>query len=98
MSTDVVVLKMVSGEEIIARVVARSETDIILDKARILIPQGAGRGQIGVALLPWVLVLSDEEIPVDLNKVMVEVPTTKIATDLINVYLQETSEIQLGGI
>ena len=66
MATDVKVLKLITGEEIITRL---TETDkvISLDKPMMLrtVPATSATGQIGFALVPWLVSGNNQIIEIE---------------------------------
>lgn len=92
--SEIITLKLSSGEEIITRVVERDETTITLDRPNMigLVPAGPD-GQVGIQLVPWVASNQDGEIKVNLAHVVAE---TVPASELEKGYLQRTSAIALG--
>lgn len=88
----VVVYKMVSGEEVIAKMVEFNGGVHIVDRARVLrmVPTNEGPRP---ALLPWVISLSEEEVSFKDEHVMVWKDAPK---DVEMAYLEQTSGLQLA--
>ena len=87
--------KLVSGEEIIAKVVSENETTYLVSDVRTLVMQPTGPGQMGIALVPWVATMADQELPLKKTHVMVE--NKNVPKQLEDGYLQETTGIQLAS-
>ncbi len=93
--TNVITLKLSSGEEIISRVVKRDETTIILDRPNMIgmVPAGPD-GQVGIQLLPWIASNQDsKEVKVSLAHIVAEIVPND---ELEKGYLQRTSGIALS--
>jgi hypothetical protein len=89
-----VILKLVSGEEVIARVKEETETTITLESARTLLMQPTGPGQMGVVMLPWVTTIPEGVLP-PLEKTFIMLRNDNVPKQLEDGYLQQTSGIQL---
>lgn len=90
-------LKLVSGEEIIGKEVDSIITDKIrLESVRVLVMQPVGQGQMGVALIPWLVGDPDGKV---------DVPTIHVVGDPVNAppksiedaYLQQTSGLTFAA-
>jgi hypothetical protein len=75
MSDDVKIVKLVSGEELLCRVLNVSETIVEVDEAVMIVPQPGepdpktGQVKIGVGFLPWAT-LVDGAVPLFLDKIV----------------------------
>ena len=74
MANDVKVLKLITGEEVIARTNEGENNLVSLNKPMILRPvPGTSSGQIGFALVPWLMSAKDETIQISTKHILVEV-------------------------
>ena len=84
---DVISLKLVTGEEVIGRMVSITSDQITIKKAFTL-----GQGQEGVGLIPWAFTFEpSEDITFDRRNVIAHSPTFQKIADS---YTQATSSIQ----
>ena len=90
----VALFKLITGEEVIGKIVKDEETSIVLDDIRSLIVQQSGQGQVGVALVPWFTGMHEGEIKIEKVHI-VGTPISRIPKQLEDVYLEQTSKIQL---
>ena len=74
MANDVKVLKLITGEEVIARVTEEKSNLITLEKPMILqmIPPNTSTGQIGFALVPWMKAAKNEKVIISTEHIIVE--------------------------
>ena len=74
MANDVKVLKLITGEEVIARVIEEKNNLITLVKPMTLqmIPPTASTGQMGFALVPWMKAAKNEKITISTEHILVE--------------------------
>ena len=74
MANDVKVLKLITGEEVIARVSEESSNLIILEKPMILQMLAPDRttGQIGFALVPWMKAAKNEKVIISTEHIIAE--------------------------
>lgn len=94
--TDIVLYKLVSGEEIIAKKVNEQTDYVILENVRTLMIQPTGNGQMGIALIPWLAGSPDGEVHIDRSKIIGR-PVQGVHKNLEDAYLQQTTGIQLAG-
>tara|TARA_B110001454_G_scaffold213277_1_gene231190 strand:+ start:60 stop:341 length:282 start_codon:yes stop_codon:yes gene_type:complete len=73
MSNDVKVLKLITGEEVIARVLKESGNLLILDKPMTLqiLPPNQ-QGQVGFAIVPWLMAGNSEKITISTEHILAE--------------------------
>ena len=73
MANDVKVLKLITGEEVIARVTEEKNNLITLEKPMILqiIPPTTSTGQIGFALVPWMKAAKNDKTTISIEHVLV---------------------------
>ena len=73
MANDVKVLKLITGEEVIARVSRESSNLLILDKPMILQMMPANQqGQVGFAIVPWLMAGNSEKITISIEHILAE--------------------------
>ena len=73
MTNDVKVLKLITGEEVIARVSTESSNLLILDKPMILQMMPANQqGQVGFAIVPWLMAGNSEKITISTEHILAE--------------------------
>ena len=76
MANDVKVLKLITGEEVIARVTEEENNYslITLEKPMILqmIPPTTSTGQVGFALIPWMKAAKNEKVTISTEHIIVE--------------------------
>jgi len=74
MANDVKVLKLITGEEVIARVSEEEHSDLlILDKPMTLqmLPPNTSTGQVGFALVPWIKAAKNDKATISIDHVLV---------------------------
>ena len=70
--TEVKVIKLINGDEILARVKDEGNDSIELDKPMTLQPvPTAVQGAMGMALVPWLLTGKSEKIKISISHVLV---------------------------
>ena len=74
MANDVKVLKLITGEEVIARVTEEKNNLITLEKPMILqmIPPTTSTGQVGFALIPWMKAAKNEKVTISIDHIIAE--------------------------
>ena len=87
-SGDVVSLKLVNGDEIIARLESDDEKTVSITK-----PLAITAGPQGLGMIPWVFLGSKDTITLKKEHVFVMVPSKKEAADQ---YMQGTTGIALA--
>ena len=75
MANDVKVLKLITGEEVIARITEEKNVDLItLEKPMTLqMMPPTSTGQVGVALVPWMKAAKNEKVTISTEHILVEV-------------------------
>jgi small nuclear ribonucleoprotein (snRNP)-like protein len=92
-----VLLKLVSGEEIIGKLEDANDSDaLILEDVRELMIQQTGQGQIGIALVPWMAGAPDNSVKVFRTHIVGSL-VSDVPKQLEDAYLQQTSGIQFAG-
>ena len=74
MANDVKVLKLITGEEVIARTNEGGNNLISLEKPMILqmIPPTTSTGQVGFALIPWIKAAKNEKVTISTEHIIAE--------------------------
>ena len=74
MANDVKVLKLITGEEVIARVIEEKNNLITLEKPMILQMLAPDRttGQIGFAMVPWMKAAKNEKVIISTEHIIAE--------------------------
>jgi len=74
MTNDVKVLKLITGEEVIARVIAEENNLITLKKPMTLqmIPPNTSTGQMGFALVPWMKAAKNKKVTISIEHILTE--------------------------
>ena len=74
MANDVKVLKLITGEEVIARVTEEKNNLIPLEKPMILQMLAPDRttGQVGFALVPWIKAAKNEKVTISTEHIIAE--------------------------
>ena len=73
MANDVKVLKLITGEEVIARVSKEHSDLLTLEKPMTLqmIPPNTSTGQMGFALVPWIKAAKNDKTTISIEHVLV---------------------------
>lgn len=96
----IVSLKLSSGEELLGSIPTEyieNTFTLDLDSIRRLQVAGQQGGQIGLALVPWMMSAVDGIVSINKNMIVAIVQEDKLAKQLVDAYLQETSGIQLAS-
>ena len=74
MANDVKVLKLITGEEVIARVSEERSNLITLEKPMILqmLAPNTSTGQVGFALIPWMKAAKNEKVTISTEHIIAE--------------------------
>ena len=73
MANDVKVLKLITGEEVIARISTERSNLLTLDKPMILQMMPANQqGQVGFAIVPWLMAGNSEKITISTEHILAE--------------------------
>jgi len=95
MANDVKVLKLITGEEVIARVSEEEHSDLlILDKPMTLqmLPPNTTTGQVGFALVPWIKAAKNDKATISIDHVLV---TDEASDQTEKNYLQVVTGLSL---
>lgn len=99
MSNSVVLLKLLTSEEIISKVKSEDSEHYVLDRPRTLAPMQTENGTVTLALIPWLMGAQDPntkfEAEVVLQKSSVVGLVTEPPKSLTDMYLSKTSGIDL---
>ncbi len=74
MANDVKVLKLITGEEVIARISEEEHSDLLtLEKPMTLqmIPPTTSTGQVGFAMVPWIKAAKNDKATLSIDHVLV---------------------------
>ena len=73
MANDVKVLKLITGEEVIARVSEERSDLITLEKPMTLqmLPPNTSTGQVGFAMVPWIKAAKNDKVTISIDHVLV---------------------------
>lgn len=92
----IVNMKLVSGEEIIGKIVAEEEDFYTVRRPRTIAIQQMSNGQAGAQFIPVLLLSSDaEKIKVMKNAIIMI--NDKVNPEYVRMYEQATTEIQLAS-
>lgn len=86
---DVVSIKLLNGDEIIARLENETATEIKITK-----PLAVTVGPQGLGMMPWIFLGEKDTMTLNKNHVFVMIPSKKDAADQ---YIQGTTGIALAG-
>lgn len=94
--SNIVLYKLSTGEEIIARIEEERDSAIVLSSVRTIMIQPTGDGRIGIALMPFMAGAADNKIRV-YTRSIVSVTDDEIPKQIEDMYLQQTSGIDLSS-
>ena len=95
MTNDVKVLKLITGEEVIARVSEEEHSDLlILEKPMTLqmLPPNTSTGQVGFAMVPWIKAAKNDKATISIDHVLV---TDEASDQTEKNYLQVVTGLSL---
>ena len=95
MANDVKVLKLITGEEVIARISEEERSDLItLEKPMTLqmIPPTTSTGQVGFAMVPWIKAAKNDKVTLSIDHVLV---TDEASDQTEKNYLQVVTGLSL---
>ena len=92
---DIIVFKTNSGEEVVSYLVEKTDTALVLEKPRVLIPQQTQEGGFSLGLLPLFFSYPEGKAEVTLSNV-VHMLVDDIPKQLEDAYIQQVSNIQLA--
>jgi len=95
MANDVKVLKLITGEEVIARISEEERSDLLtLEKPMTLqmIPPTTSTGQVGFAMVPWIKAAKNDKVTLSIDHVLV---TDEASKQTETNYLQVVTGLSL---
>ena len=94
MANDVKVLKLITGEEVIARVSAEHSDLLTLEKPMTLqmMPPNTSTGQMGFAMVPWMKAAKNDKATISIEHVLV---TDEASNQTEKNYLQVITGLSL---
>ena len=94
MANDVKVLKLITGEEVIARVTEEHSDLLTLEKPMTLqmMPPNTSTGQVGFALVPWIKAAKNDKTTISIEHVLV---TDEASNQTEKNYLQVITGLSL---
>ena len=94
MANDVKVLKLITGEEVIARISEERSDLITLEKPMTLqmLPPNTSTGQVGIALVPWMKAAKSDKMTISIEHVLV---TDEASDQTEKNYLQVVTGLSL---
>ena len=95
MANDVKVLKLITGEEVIARVSEEEHSDLLtLNKPMTLqvLPPNTSTGQVGFAMVPWIKAAKNDKVTISIDHVLV---TDEASDQTEKNYLQVVTGLSL---
>lgn len=97
--SDVMLFKLSTSEEILAKINDETETHYVLDRPRLLAPMQQHNNQVSLALIPWLMGAQDPrtefESAITLNKSAIIGKASELPKALVDMYLSKTSGISL---
>jgi hypothetical protein len=94
MSEEVKVFKLITGEEMIARVTDETVTSITVDRPRVVAIMPNPNGQMGVTLIP--LFASNQEGKAILERSAIAATSCEVNSELEKSYISQTTGIALA--
>ena len=94
MTNDVKVLKLITGEEVIARVSEEHNDLLTLEKPMTLqmMPPNTSTGQVGFAMVPWIKAAKNDKVTISIEHVLV---TDEASSQTEKNYLQVITGLSL---
>ena len=94
MANDVKVLKLITGEEVIARATEEENNLITLEKPMTLqmIPPNTSTGQMGFAMVPWMKAAKNNKVTISIEHILV---TDEASDQTEKNYLQVVTGLSL---
>lgn len=93
MKSDVMVVKLSTGEELVARY-TNEEDSFVLDKPHMLMQVPGPNNQIGFGFAPWMMAGDIDKVSISKNWIVTSVPAKSEISDM---YLQQVTGLSLGG-
>ena len=97
--SDIRIFKLVTGEEVIAKALSSPSEpgSWTLKNPRVLVAQPTGNGQMGIAMIPWIVAAPDHSVKIR-EKDIVGDPISNLPKQVEDGYLSQTSGIALAGV
>jgi len=94
MANDVKILKLITGEEVIARVTEEKNNLITLEKPMTLqmLPPNTSTGQVGFAMVPWMKAAKNDKTTISIEHILV---TDEASDQTEKNYLQVVTGLSL---
>lgn len=92
----VLLMKLVSGEEVIGKEVEEKDNKIVLSDVRVIVAHPGPNGQMAVGMIPWMVGAPESNIEIDKSRIM-GIPAGEIPKQLEDGYLQQTSGIAFAS-
>ena len=86
---DIISIKLLAGEEIIAKFISDEESSVIVERATTM----AANPQGGLALVPWMMSALPEQIELNKATIITMSPTAK---EIADKFIEATTNIQLA--
>ena len=87
---DIISIKLLAGEEIIAKFISDEENSVIVERATTM----AANPQGGLALVPWMMSALPEQIELNKATIITMSPTAK---EIADKFIEATTNIQLAN-
>lgn len=110
--SNIVVFKMISGQEIIGKQVEGKKSALLLEQ-RVSTPESSDEvyledvrviefgpgpnGQIQVGLFPWMISATDSTITVKKSAIIASVEAERVPKQMLDMYLSNTSGLQIAN-
>lgn len=97
----VVLMKLTTGEEVIARVSTNfvdgviPDSTVTVESVRAIMMQPTQTGEVGIALIPWMAGAGDKTITIKDEHIVAQI--TDIPKQLEDAYLEQTSGLQFAN-
>lgn len=99
-TTTTKVFKLVTGEEVIAtaRMVPEQVGEkMVVSKARMIALQPGPGGQVGIALIPWVVAAGDSEYEISPSTIVVQLSERQIVNSLLKEYTRQVTGLEIAS-
>jgi hypothetical protein len=86
---DIITIKLTTGEELIAKFIEESETELVVERATTM----AANPQGGLGLVPWMMSAMPDKISLNKSTVLAYTQTVK---EIADKFVEATTNIQLA--
>ena len=93
--TEIKHYKLISGEEIIGKFSDVRDDNIFLTSVYLILAHPTSTGQLGYAMIPWLIASPDAEVKIPVVHILGE-PENALPKEIEDYYLQQTSRIALS--